>query len=150
MNSDPLDNLWLPDTVRQNGVAELTPPETVHELSDRPQAHQYTFTFKYKGKEKTILIVDKAEEIGNHILSGAVMDPRGISALYPDWRERGFPIEGEVKDDWAEILPRYETSRPHRRPRRRVTGPGSLRRAADREPGSPLPLRARPGSRRVG
>ncbi len=54
--------------------------------------------------DKEILVIDKAEEIGHHTLSGAVMDPRGISELYPDWRERGFPILSEVKDDWAEWL----------------------------------------------
>ena len=32
------------------------------------------------------------------------MDPRGIAELYPDWRERGFPILSEVGDDWAELL----------------------------------------------
>jgi len=54
--------------------------------------------------DKTILVIDKAEEIGHHTLSGAVMNPVGISELYPDWRERGFPIECEVEDDWAEWL----------------------------------------------
>ena len=54
--------------------------------------------------DKTILVIDKAEEIGHHTLSGAVMDPRGIVELFPDWKERGFPIEAEVEDDWAEWL----------------------------------------------
>jgi electron-transferring-flavoprotein dehydrogenase len=54
--------------------------------------------------DKTILVVEKAEEIGNHTLSGCVMDPRGISSLFPDWRERGFPVDSEVKDDWIEFL----------------------------------------------
>ncbi len=52
--------------------------------------------------DKTVLVIDKAEEIGHHTLSGAVMDPMGIAKLFPDWRERGFPIEAEVEDDWAE------------------------------------------------
>jgi len=54
--------------------------------------------------DKTILVIDKAEEIGHHTLSGAVMNPLGISELFPDWRERGFPIECDVTDDWAEWL----------------------------------------------
>ena len=54
--------------------------------------------------EKTVLVIDKAEELGHHTLSGAVMKPEGIAALFPDWRERGFPILAEVKDDWAEML----------------------------------------------
>jgi electron-transferring-flavoprotein dehydrogenase len=49
--------------------------------------------------DKTILVLDKAEEIGHHTLSGAVMNPKGIAELYPDWRERGFPVEKEVTYD---------------------------------------------------
>ncbi|MDA1266837.1 MAG: NAD(P)-binding protein, partial [Planctomycetota bacterium] len=55
-------------------------------------------------EDKEILVIDKAEELGHHTLSGAVMDPRGIAELFPDWREKGFPILSEVKDDWAEWL----------------------------------------------
>ena len=55
-------------------------------------------------EDKTVLVIDKAEEIGHHTLSGAVMDPRGLAGLFPDWRERGCPIEAEVGEDWAEIL----------------------------------------------
>ena len=54
--------------------------------------------------EKTILVIDKAEELGNHTLSGAVMDPAGIDALIPDWREKGFPVLAEIQEDWAEML----------------------------------------------
>jgi electron-transferring-flavoprotein dehydrogenase len=54
--------------------------------------------------DKTILVIDKAEDIGHHILSGAIMDPRGIAELIPDWLESGFPVESEVLEDWAEIL----------------------------------------------
>jgi len=56
------------------------------------------------GEERTVLVLDKAEELGHHTLSGAVMDPRGIQKLFPDWRERGFPIQSEVREDWAEML----------------------------------------------
>ena len=59
---------------------------------------------KQGGEERTVLVLDKAEEIGHHSLSGAVMDPQGIRELFPDWREKGFPIQSEIKDDWAEML----------------------------------------------
>lgn len=49
--------------------------------------------------DKTILVLEKAEEVGNHTLSGAVMNPRGLAELFPDWRERGCPVEGEVGPD---------------------------------------------------
>ncbi|MEM1453462.1 MAG: electron transfer flavoprotein-ubiquinone oxidoreductase [Planctomycetota bacterium] len=55
-------------------------------------------------EERTVLVLDKAEEIGHHTLSGAVMDPRGIAELFPDWKERGFPVLSEIQDDWAEML----------------------------------------------
>ena len=50
-------------------------------------------------EDKTVLVLDKAEEIGHHTLSGAVMKPRGIAELFPDWREQGFPVEAEVTYD---------------------------------------------------
>ncbi len=49
--------------------------------------------------DKTVLVLEKAEEIGNHTLSGAVMNPRGIAELFPDWRERGCPVEADVGPD---------------------------------------------------
>ena len=55
-------------------------------------------------EERTVLVLDKAEEIGHHTLSGAVMNPKGIAELFPDYKERGFPIQSEIKDDWAEML----------------------------------------------
>ncbi|MCK6444868.1 MAG: electron transfer flavoprotein-ubiquinone oxidoreductase [Planctomycetes bacterium] len=54
--------------------------------------------------EKTILVLEKAEEVGYHILSGAVMDPRGMQELFPDWKERGCPIESPVVDDCLDVL----------------------------------------------
>lgn len=51
------------------------------------------------GKELGILVLDKAEEIGHHQLSGAVMDPRAILELFPLAAEEGFPIQSHVKDD---------------------------------------------------
>ena len=54
--------------------------------------------------DKTILVLEKAADVGDHTLSGAVMNPRGIAELFPDWRERGFPIEAEVGYDALEVL----------------------------------------------
>ena len=44
------------------------------------------------GEEKTILVIDKAEEIGHHSMSGAVMNPRGLRALFPDFEAKGCPV----------------------------------------------------------
>ncbi|MBX3459839.1 MAG: electron transfer flavoprotein-ubiquinone oxidoreductase [Planctomycetes bacterium] len=49
--------------------------------------------------EPQVSIIEKAPEIGHHQLSGAVMDPRGMAELFPDWREQGCPIEAPVARD---------------------------------------------------
>jgi electron-transferring-flavoprotein dehydrogenase len=54
--------------------------------------------------DKTVLVLEKAEEVGYHVLSGAVMDPRGMAELFPDWRERGCPSESEVTFDCLDVL----------------------------------------------
>jgi electron-transferring-flavoprotein dehydrogenase len=52
----------------------------------------------------SVLVLEKAEEVGYHTLSGAVMDPRGIAALFPDWKERGCPVEAPVGFDCLDVL----------------------------------------------
>src|SRR5437763_4854311 len=47
----------------------------------------------------SIAVLEKGKELGSHGISGAVMDPRGIAELMPDWLERGCPIEARVDDD---------------------------------------------------
>ena len=47
----------------------------------------------------SIAVLEKGKEIGSHGISGAVMDPRGISELMPDWLDRGCPVESPVTDD---------------------------------------------------
>ena len=49
--------------------------------------------------ELNVVVLEKGSEIGAHILSGAVLDPSGLDALMPDWRERGAPIRQEVTQD---------------------------------------------------
>jgi electron-transferring-flavoprotein dehydrogenase len=46
-----------------------------------------------------ILVIEKASEIGEHQLSGAVMNPLGISELIPEYKEKGFPFDHEVNWD---------------------------------------------------
>ena len=53
---------------------------------------------KEAGKELEVLVIDKAGEIGNHGLSGAVMDPRALNELLPQWRD-GAPVESPVTHD---------------------------------------------------
>lgn len=59
---------------------------------------------KQLGLDKAVLVLEKAEEVGYHTLSGAVMDPRGMAELFPDWKERGCPTEAEVTFDCVDLL----------------------------------------------
>src|SRR5581483_7860601 len=51
------------------------------------------------GSEISVCVLEKGSEIGAHILSGAVLDPGGLNELIPAWKDKGAPVETEVKDD---------------------------------------------------
>ena len=51
------------------------------------------------GHEVSVVVLEKGSEVGAHILSGAVIDPSGLNALIPDWKEKGAPLETEVTED---------------------------------------------------
>ena len=52
----------------------------------------------------SVVVLEKGSEVGAHILSGAVLDPSGLDALIPDWREKGAPIHTPVTDDRFYVL----------------------------------------------
>ncbi|MDD3674876.1 electron transfer flavoprotein-ubiquinone oxidoreductase [Thauera propionica] len=52
-----------------------------------------------KGQEISVCLIEKAAEIGAHILSGAVMDPKALTELIPDWKEQGAPLKTAVTED---------------------------------------------------
>jgi electron-transferring-flavoprotein dehydrogenase len=52
-----------------------------------------------KGVDIGVCVLEKGSEIGAHILSGAVMDPRAISELFPDWEAKGAPLNVPVSED---------------------------------------------------
>ena len=52
-----------------------------------------------KGTDIGVCVLEKGSEIGAHILSGAVMDPRGLTELIPDWKEKGAPLDVGVTED---------------------------------------------------
>jgi electron-transferring-flavoprotein dehydrogenase len=52
-----------------------------------------------RGTEISVCLIDKGAEIGAHILSGAIMDPRALSELIPEWREQGAPVTIPVTDE---------------------------------------------------
>jgi electron-transferring-flavoprotein dehydrogenase len=52
-----------------------------------------------KGKDFSVCVVEKGSEVGAHILSGAVIDPRAIAELFPDWKAKGAPLNQPVTQD---------------------------------------------------
>ncbi len=57
-----------------------------------------------RGQEINVCVLEKGSEPGAHILSGAVMDPRAITELFPDWKERGAPLNQPVTGDDLLVL----------------------------------------------
>ena len=52
-----------------------------------------------QSKEISICVVEKGSEVGAHILSGNVFDPKALNELIPDWKELGAPLNPPVKKD---------------------------------------------------
>ena len=52
-----------------------------------------------RGQEVSVCVLEKAAEIGAHILSGAVMDPHALNELLPDWKNQGAPLDTPVTED---------------------------------------------------
>jgi electron-transferring-flavoprotein dehydrogenase len=51
------------------------------------------------GSELSVVVLEKGSEVGAHILSGAVIDPIGLSTLIPDWKAKGAPVDTPVRED---------------------------------------------------
>lgn len=56
------------------------------------------------GQEISVCVVEKGSEVGAHILSGAVFEPRALNELFPDWKELGAPLNTPVKRDDIYLL----------------------------------------------
>jgi electron-transferring-flavoprotein dehydrogenase len=52
-----------------------------------------------KDRDVSVCVLEKASEVGAHILSGAVLEPRAINELFPDWKEMGAPLNTPVTDE---------------------------------------------------
>ncbi|TAA10835.1 electron transfer flavoprotein-ubiquinone oxidoreductase [Pseudoxanthomonas winnipegensis] len=51
------------------------------------------------GRDVSVCVLEKGSEPGAHILSGAIMDPRALTELFPDWKEKGAPLKQPVTED---------------------------------------------------
>ncbi len=58
------------------------------------------------GGDISVCVVEKGSEVGAHILSGAVFNPKALNELLPDWRERGAPLNQPVKGERLLFLTR--------------------------------------------
>ncbi len=52
-----------------------------------------------RGRDIGVCVIEKGSEVGAHILSGAVMDPRALTELYPNWQELNAPLDAPVSED---------------------------------------------------
>jgi electron-transferring-flavoprotein dehydrogenase len=56
------------------------------------------------GRELSVVVIEKGSEVGAHILSGAVIDPKGLDRLLPDWRSKNAPVTTPVTEDRFLVL----------------------------------------------
>jgi len=56
------------------------------------------------GREISVCLLEKGSEVGAHVLSGAVIDPRGLTELLPDWKSEGAPLDTPVSEDRFLVL----------------------------------------------
>ena len=63
------------------------------------------------GRELSVCVVEKGSEVGAHILAGAVLEPRALDELIPDWREKDAPIHTPVQEDRFLVLTRRHAVR---------------------------------------
>ena len=59
-----------------------------------------------------MLVIEKSAEVGDHMLSGAVINPRAIRELMPDFVEQGFPTEYVCSNDGYDLHPKRQARGP--------------------------------------
>ena len=62
-----------------------------------------------KGQDISVVVLEKGSEPGAHILSGAIMDPRALTELIPNWKELGAPLNQAVTGDQMQFLTHAST-----------------------------------------
>ncbi|MBL8836495.1 MAG: electron transfer flavoprotein-ubiquinone oxidoreductase, partial [Alphaproteobacteria bacterium] len=74
------------------------------------------------GREIAVCVVEKGSEVGAHIMSGAVLEPRALDELIPRWKERGAPLNTPVESDRFLLLTEVNSIRMPTPPQMRNHG----------------------------
>src|SRR5689334_16287451 len=64
-----------------------------------PSGLAASIRLKQLAPDTSVCIVEKGSEVGAHILSGAVIEPRSLDELMPDWKEKGAPLNTPATED---------------------------------------------------
>ncbi len=98
------------DLLAQYGPREAMPYDVVV-VGAGPAGLATAIRLKQLNAELSVVVLEKGSEPGAHILSGAVMDPRALTELFADWKDRGAPLKQPVTADEVLFLHRNSALR---------------------------------------